>query len=73
MKVCSYCGKELTAIGVVVRAIMLLDSITGYSDVEEVEETIDYYCPECGVALDFDSADELAKSIEESLSTASTD
>lgn len=65
---CPYCGKKLDPLGVVVRATMLLDSTIGYSKVEEIEETIEYYCPECGADLDFDSADELVKSMEELLS-----
>jgi len=68
---CPYCGKKLDPLGVVVRATMFLDSTTGYSPVNEIEETLEYYCPECGADLDFDSADELAKSMEENLSTES--
>lgn len=67
MKTCPYCNKELTTLGVVVRATMLLDSTTGYSSVEEVEDTIGYYCPECGADLDFDKASELANEMVEEL------
>ena len=67
MKVCPYCNKELTTLGLVVRATMLLDSMIGYSDVEEVEETIGYYCPECGADLDFDKARQLADEIVDEL------
>lgn len=67
MKTCPYCNKELHTLGVVVRATMLLNSTTGYSDVEDVEETIGYYCPECGADLDFDKASQLADEMIEEL------
>lgn len=67
MKVCPYCNKELATLGVIVRATMLLDSMTGYSPIEEVEETIGYYCPECGADLDFDKASQLADEIVDGL------
>ena len=67
MKTCPYCNKELTTLGVVVRATMLLNSTTGYSAVEDVEETIGYYCPECGADLDFDKASQLADEMIEEL------
>lgn len=67
MKLCPYCNKELTTLGVVVSATMLLDSMTGYSSIEDVEETIGYYCPECGAELDFDKARELENDIVEEL------
>jgi len=67
MKTCPYCNKELSTLGVVVCATMLLDSITGYSSVQEVEDTIGYYCPDCGADLDFDKASELANEMVEEL------
>ena len=67
MKMCPYCGKNLTQLGVVVKATMLLDSRMGYSAVEDVEETIGYYCVECGAELDFEKASQLADAMVDAL------
>ena len=67
MNTCPYCGKKLSTLGVIVRATMLLDSTSGYSAVEDVEETVGYYCPECGAELDFEKASQLADEMVEAL------
>jgi hypothetical protein len=46
---------------------MLLDSTSGYSAVEDVEETIGYYCVDCGAELDFEKASQLADEMVEAL------
>lgn len=65
MKDCPYCSKELKALGVVVRATQILTPEDGYSSVEDIEDVIEYYCPECGSTLDFDQAKELADAMVE--------
>ena len=67
MNSCPYCHKELSSLGVVVKATMTLDSISGYSAVEDVEETIGYYCVECGAELDFEKASQLADEMVDAL------
>ena len=57
---CPYCNKDITELGVIVRATQLLSPVTGYSSIEEIEETLGYYCPECGKTLDEEFGKELA-------------
>lgn len=57
---CPYCSKELESLGAVVRATQILTPELGWSSIQEIEETVEYYCPECGCTLDFDQASELA-------------
>ena len=51
---CPNCNTELDELGVVVQATMTLSPVTGYSSVEEVEDTLAYYCTQCGETLDYD-------------------
>ncbi len=67
MNKCPYCNKEIESLGVVVRATMTLDSKMGYSSVEDIEETVGYYCVECGAELDFEKASQLADEMVERL------
>lgn len=62
---CPYCNKEIETLGVVVKATMTLDARSGYSSVEDVEETIGYYCVDCGAELDFEMASQLADELVE--------
>ena len=67
MNKCPYCSKEIESLGVVVKATMTLDSKIGYSSVEDIEETVGYYCVECGAELDFEKASQLADEMVERL------
>lgn len=60
MKTCPYCNKDIKQLGVVVQATLTLDPINGFSSVQEVEDTLGYYCTECGATLDFEKAAKLA-------------
>ena len=57
---CPNCNTELDELGVVVQATMTLSPITGYSSVEDVEDTLAYYCPQCGETLDYDYGQRVA-------------
>lgn len=61
---CPYCMKEIKELGVVVKGTMTLSPTEGYSSVEEVEETLGYFCIDCGADLDFEKAKEVADQIE---------
>ena len=56
---CPHCHKPLYELGLVVQATQILSPITGYSHIEEIEHTIEYYCPRCGNTLPTDLAQEL--------------
>lgn len=56
---CPICHKELYEIGTVVQATQLFNiEVKQYSGVEEIEETIGYYCPECGADLPTEETEE---------------
>lgn len=57
---CPNCNTELDELGVVVQATMTLSPITGYSSVEDVEDTLAYYCPQCGETLDYEYGQSVA-------------
>ena len=43
MKQCPYCKQELETLGVIIKGLMTLDSVSGYSSVNDVEDTLGYY------------------------------
>lgn len=53
---CPICGEELYEIGVVVQATHTFDICTAsYGNINEIEKTLSYYCPECGNDLPFET------------------
>lgn len=64
---CPHCNKELYSIGTVVRATQYFDvDLKEYSGIKDIEETIEYYCPECGNELPFEEIyDYIDKLLEE--------
>ena len=63
MKQCPYCKQELETLGVIIKGLMTLDSVSGYSSVNDVEDTLGYYCTSCGNELDFEFGREIADNI----------
>lgn len=55
---CPHCHKPIDELGLVVQATQTL-SPEGYSPIEEIEHTIEYYCPRCGNTLPTPLAQEL--------------
>lgn len=63
---CPRCHKDINKIGVVCECTQLFDLTTAeYGEVESIEKTLEYYCPECGDTLPFNEVDELILEIEE--------
>lgn len=60
---CPHCNAELDELGIVVQAKQFVNATTGYSRVEDIEETLGYFCPNCGNGLDYDFADDLAEAM----------
>ena len=56
---CPHCHKSLSELGLVVQATQTLSPMEGYSPIEEIEHTIEYYCPSCGNTLPTELAQEL--------------
>lgn len=61
MKTCPHCGKLITALGVEVSATMRLDPVLGYSSIEDVLGTNDFFCLDCGNSFDFSFGEAIEK------------
>lgn len=59
---CPICGEDIKQLGLIVKAIQVLDE-DGYEPVEEVVDTIGYFCVNCGNEL----SEEQAQPIEDYL------
>lgn len=63
---CPLCHKTLNDIGVVSKATHTFNIESAeYSSIDNIEETIEYYCPACGDTLPFSFTDDFIKEVEE--------
>lgn len=64
---CPHCNKPITNLGVVVQATLTFSPQIGYSSIEDIEDTLSYYCLDCGTTLPFKEADQMVYEASEKL------